>query len=425
MALEDVRSAVRRVAREINFDEQEVEEFLAIDRVHKFQVHVGAKAFDAYRVQHNNQLGPYKGGIRFHPDVDEDEVSMLATLMTLKSAGAHIPFGGAKGGVAVNPHELTSQEIEELSRDYARQLVPHIGPDTDIPAPDVNTNGQIMDWMVDEYSLYSGDTTKASFTGKSLANGGSVGRIEATGRGGVIILREILKRNNWQDWPLTVAVQALGNVGSNFARVAQKEQPDWRLVNATEINGGPVNMQGLKAKKLIKHRAKGNDIANFPAPERVDADGIFDLDVDVLVLSAMENAITRKNVDRIKAKIILELANGPVTDEARQELIDRGVIVVPDILANAGGVTGSYFEWLQNKTSQAWTRKQYNRQLEKYLVRATNAVWDEYQHGLPSLVDATMAAALRQFIRRKANPVKLDSLVAEELESAELDRKVA
>ncbi len=406
MALEDVRSAVRRVANEININDEEIDDFLHVNLVHKFIVHAGEKAFAAYRIQHNNDLGPYKGGIRYHPDVDEDEVTMLATLMTLKAAGAGLPYGGAKGGIAVNPWELETAEVEELSRDYARQLAPHIGPEVDVPAPDVNTNGKIMDWMEDEYAKVTGDTRNATFTGKTLEHGGSVGRIEATGRGGVVILREIMKRLGRENDELTIAVQALGNVGSNFVKIAQMEQSNWKLVNATEINGGPVNMSGLNATDVVNFRANGGDIFNYPAPEHVDADGIFDLDVDVLALSAMENAITVDNVDRIKARVILELANGPVTDEAREILISRGVLVIPDILANAGGVTGSYFEWQQDLEGEHWGLDKYNAELEKYMMASANDAWDEYQHGLPSLVDGTIASALRKLIINRRNQVK-------------------
>lgn len=396
MALQDVQQAVHRVAKELKIEKSAVDDLLALNQVHEFEVKAGGKTYPAYRVQHDNRLGPYKGGIRFHPKVDLAEVSMLATLMTLKAAAAGLPFGGAKGGVAVNVRELTALELEELSRHYARQLAPHIGPHKGIPAPDVNTNAQIMDWMVDEYEKEVGDTTKAAFTGKSLANGGSEGRIEATGRGGVVVLTEILKRLGWQDYPLTIAVQAYGNVGSNFAKLAEVQHPDWRLVNVTEINGGPVNCNGISAVELADFKATGGDLRDFSAPGRIEADEIFGLKVDVLVLSALENAITSANVDQVKAKIVLELANGPVTDDARQKLIDRGVLVIPDILANAGGVTGSYLEWQQNVQGEHWPLDKVNAEIDRSMRAATNAVWDTYQSGLPSLVDATIAVALRR-----------------------------
>jgi glutamate dehydrogenase/leucine dehydrogenase len=398
MALQDVQSEIRRVANCLGIDNSKVEKFLRANAVHEFEVSAGNKTHKAYRVQHNNTLGPYKGGIRFHPDVDLDEVTMLATLMTLKAAAAGIPFGGGKGGVPVNPRALTVEELEELSRDYARQLAPHIGPHKGVPAPDVGTNAQIMDWMVDEFGNVTGDNTNATFTGKSADNGGHEGRVLSTGRGGVAILREILKRQKWDKWPLTMAVQAYGNVGSGFATVAQGQQPNWRIINVTEINGGPLDKNGLDAKKLLDFKQAGKDLQDYPAQKHITPDEIFDLVADVLVLSAMENAITKDNVGRVNAKIVLELANGPVTSDARTELTKRGVLVIPDILANSGGVVGSYLEWQQNINNENLTLEKYNDKLDSYLMEATNQVWDEYQRGHASLTDATTAVALKRLL---------------------------
>lgn len=398
MTLQDTRAAVHRVAKGLKLDEVAVDKMLALNKVHEFEVTTGNKTFPAYRVQHNNKLGPYKGGIRFHPTVDLDEVSTLATLMTLKAAAAGLSFGGAKGGVAINPHELTRVELEEVSRDYSRQLAPHIGPNKDIPAPDVNTNAQIMDWMLDEYEKEVGASSRAAFTGKSIENGGSEGRAAATGRGGVIILAEILKRVAWSDWPLSVAVQGFGNVGSYFTTITQEEQHNWRIIAVTDSSGGPFDTSGLDASKLTKFKLAGNKLADTEAKQHISSDEIIGLEVDVLVLGALENAITTDNVDQVKAKIVLELANGPVTSEARQKLISRGVIVVPDILANAGGVTGSYLEWQQNLDGETWSLDEYNQKLKQLLIDSTNAVWDEYQKDLPSLVDATIAVALKRLL---------------------------
>lgn len=410
MALKDVQNEVRSVAKTIGLDKSSVDELLLPDAVHEFEVSAGGKSYKAVRVQQNRKLGPYKGGIRFHPSVTVDEVRTLAILMTLKAAVAGIPFGGGKGGVVVNPHALPEVELEELSRHYARQLAPHIGPNRGVPAPDVGTNAQIMDWMVDEYNKVTGDTTGAAFTGKTVENGGSEGRALSTGRGGVTILREILRRQKWDEWPLTIAVQGFGNVGGGFATVAEQQEKNWKLISVAEINGGPVDGNGLSAKKLSEFRAAGGNMKNFSAPSHISADGIFDLDVDVLVLSAMEDAITKDNVDRVKAKIVLELANGPVTAEARRRLIERGVVVVPDILANSGGVTGSYLEWLQNINDEVWPLDEYNRKLDKYMRDAANAVWDEYQHGRSSLVEATIATALKRLHTPTTSPHKVASV---------------
>lgn len=398
MALKDVQNEVRGVAKTIGLDKKMVEKLLLPDVVHEFEISAAGKKYKAVRVQQSRTLGPYKGGIRFHPSVTLDEVKALAVLMTLKSAVAGIPFGGAKGGIVVNPHILPKAELEEISRGYARQLAPHIGPNRGVPAPDVGTNGQIMDWMVNEYNTVTGTTTKATFTGKTVKNGGSQGRALATGRGGVTILREILRRQKWDTWPLTIAIQGFGNVGGGFAIVAEQQEKNWKLVSVAEINGGPVDRNGLSANQLSKFRAGGGDIKDLSAPGHIAADDIFDLDVDVLVLSAMEDALTKDNVDRVKARIVLELANGPVTAEARRRLIERGVIVIPDILANSGGVTGSYLEWLQNMNDEVWTLDRYNKKLDKHMKDATNSVWDEFQHGWPSLVEATIATALKRLI---------------------------
>ena len=407
MALQDVQTAVKRVAKELDLDTAKVDDLLSLDHVHEFAVEVGGKQYPAFRVQHDNTLGPYKGGIRFHPTVDLDEVSTLATLMSLKAAAAGLPLGGAKGGIAVNPKDLSKAELETLSRSYAKQLTPHIGPYKDVPAPDVNTNAQIMDWMLDEYEKETSDTTKAAFTGKSVGNGGTEGRAAATGRGGVTILAELLKRLGWKRLPLTIAVQGFGNVGSFFTTVAQEEQPDWQLITVTDSSGGPLNTDGLDAKAVGKFKADGNKLRDFAANRHIGPDDIIGIDADVLVLSAMENAVTADNVDQVKARIVLELANGPVTGEARQKLIDKGVIVVPDILANAGGVVGSYLEWQQNISGERWSLEDYNAKLKDYLVRSTNAVWDERLAGLPSLVDATIAVALKRLLSTSNKPQML------------------
>jgi glutamate dehydrogenase (NADP+) len=400
MALHDVHKTVRRVAKKLELNAAEVEKLLERDNEHVFRVALpSGKSFDAYRVQHDNRRGPYKGGLRFHPAVNLDEVRTLATLMTLKTAAVGLPLGGGKGGVAVDPRTLSEAELETLSREFVRYLAPHIGPETDIPAPDVNTNPKIIDWMVDEYEQLTGDTRKASFTGKSLERGGSEGRTAATGRGGVIVLREVLNRLGWKDWPLTVAVQGFGNVGSYFALVAQAEYKDWRLVAATDSSGGVADKNGLDATALDTFKTAGNKLATASAGTPIAADDIFAEDVDVLVLGALGDAVNGTNMHRVKAKIILELANGPVSDEARDYLTRQGVIIIPDILANAGGVVVSYLEWQQNLLGEHWAEAKVNTELERYLSEATGAVWREHEKsGLP-LADATVAIALQNLLR--------------------------
>jgi glutamate dehydrogenase/leucine dehydrogenase len=399
MALKDVQAGIRRAAKAQKFDTTKTESLITPNHTHKFDVKLGSgKSFQGYRVQHDNRRGPYKGGLRFHPEVNEDEVATLATLMTFKTAAVGLPLGGGKGGITVNPKELSEAELEELSREFARQLAEHIGPDVDIPAPDVNTNSKIIDWMVEEYEAISGDNNKASFTGKSLGKGGSEGRVAATGRGGMIVLREVLKLMGWKDWPLTMAVQGFGNVGSFFATVAADEQKKWSLVAATDSSGGPTDVAGLDAHAVDAFKKAGNKLKDYEADDTLGPDDIFGEEVDVLVLGALGDAVTKDNMKNVRAKIVLELANGPLSFEAREYLTKKGVIIVPDILANAGGVIVSYLEWQQNRAGEHWDEARVNKELDRILVEATKAIWDEYQNDHSSLGDAAMTVALKRLL---------------------------
>ncbi len=402
MALQDVQTMIRRVAESLQLGREAVESLIEPDHTHQFDLKLkNGKGYKAYRVQHDNRRGPYKGGLRFHPEVNLDEVSTLATLMTFKTAAVGLPLGGGKGGVSVNPKDLSEEELEELTREFARQLQPHIGPDTDVPAPDVNTNAKIIDWMVEEYETATGETNHASFTGKSLPKGGSEGREAATGRGGVIVLREVLRHMDWKEWPLTMAVQGFGNVGSFFATVAADEQKDWALVAATDSSGGVTDVAGLDAHELDSFKKAGNKLHDFEADDTLQADEIFGEEVDVLVLGALGDAVTADNMHDVRAKIVLELANGPLSDEARTYLTQQGVIVVPDILANAGGVIVSYLEWRQNLDGEHWDEAKVNAELERYLVDATKAIWDEHEaHSVP-LEEAAMRVALKRLLGGK------------------------
>ncbi len=399
MALKDVRSAVRRVAKQRGFDAAAVERLLEIDAEHTFEVEVGGKTYPGFRVQHDNRRGPYKGGVRFHPEVSLDEVRSLATLMSLKTAAVGLPLGGGKGGVAVDVKQLSEAELEEVARQFARNLAEHIGPDKDVPAPDVNTNPKIIDWMVDEYEHLTGDTSKASFTGKSIGNGGSEGRTAATGRGGVIVLNEVLQAADWDHHKMVrIAVQGFGNVGSFFAVVFEREQPSWRLVAATDSSGGVADQEGLNVSTLDSFKSSGNKLKDFDGGDVIDADDIIAADCDVLVLGALGGAVNRDNMHRVRAKIVMELANEPVTAEARDYLTKQGVIIIPDIMANAGGVVVSYLEWVQNRKGEHWTEAQVNKELTRYLVDATHAIWREYKSGTDSLADAAIAVALTNLL---------------------------
>lgn len=399
MALKDVQTMIRRVAESMDLGSEAVESLIEPNHKHEFDIKLSnGQSFKGYRVQHDNRRGPYKGGLRFHPEVNEDEVSTLATLMTFKTAAVGLPMGGGKGGVSVNPKELSEAELEELSREFGRQLQPHIGPDKDVPAPDVNTNSKIIDWMVEEYEAATGDNNHASFTGKSLKNGGSEGREAATGRGGVIVLREVLKHMGWKDWPLTMAVQGFGNVGSFFATVAADDQKDWVLVAATDSSGGVTDVAGFDAHELDTYKKAGNKLHDFEADDTLSADEIFAEEVDVLVLGALGDAITGENMKDVRAKVVLELANGPVSDEARSYLTKKGVVVIPDILANAGGVIVSYLEWRQNLDGEHWDEAKVNKELERYLVDATKAIWSEHEKQQVPLEEAAMRVALQRLI---------------------------
>lgn len=382
--LETARVFIRQAAQSLGWSDGQVEEFLTPDHIHRFMVEIGDEAFEAYRVQHNNKLGPYKGGIRFHPHVDMDEVQALATLMTIKCAAMNIPMGGGKGGVAFEPRNYSREEVESVARQYARGLVDVIGPDVDVPAPDVNTNAQIIDWMVDEYEKVTGDDSHASFTGKSIANGGSEGRTAATGRGGVIALRQYCAHNGIDTRGLRVAIQGVGNVGYWFAKIAEEEL-GVVVVAAANSRVAKLNPDGLeftsKLEKSVMNQLEG---------EELPSDEILSVDCDVLVLAALGDVVNVENQGSIKSGAILELANGPVGYEAFEALEARGVHIIPDVLANAGGVVVSYLEWIQNKQCERWSEQVVNERLDVIMCAAIDEVLASDQ----PLKNATFEAAL-------------------------------
>jgi glutamate dehydrogenase (NAD(P)+) len=330
------------------------------------------EVFTGFRVQYNITLGPAKGGIRYHPDVSLDEVKALAAWMTWKCAVAGVPFGGGKGGVICDPTKMSRRELEALTRRYVAEIIDAIGPDKDVPAPDVNTNEQIMAWVMDTYSMHVGYTTTAVVTGKPIEMGGSLGRREATGRGVSIVTREAAAHLGLDIRRATVAVQGFGNVGSVSAQLLSRLGA--KIVAVTDWRGGVYNPKGLDIDKLIAWTAEHKTVAGFPAAEALAAETIFDLDVDVCIPAALENQITMDNAPKIKAKIVVEGANGPTTPEAHQHLHQRGILVVPDILANAGGVTASYFEWVQDRHGYFWDEADVNAKLEKKMETAFNMV---------------------------------------------------
>ena len=332
------------------------------------------EVFRGYRVQYNITLGPAKGGIRYHPGVTLDEVTALAAWMTWKCAVAQIPFGGGKGGIIVDPHRLSRRELEALTRRYVAEIADAIGPDKDVPAPDVNTDAQIMAWFMDTYSMHVGHTSTAVVTGKPVEMGGSLGRREATGRGVMITTREAAKHLGLSMEGAKVAVQGFGNVGSVSADLIAKLGA--KIVAVTDWKGGVANDKGLDIPKLIEYVKQHRTVAGFTGGEKFDPAKLFGLDVDVLVPAALENQITMENAPSIKAKIIAEGANGPTTPDAHKHLHERGVFVIPDILANAGGVTTSYFEWVQDRHGYFWEEAEVNHRLEQKMCEAFKAVLD-------------------------------------------------
>ena len=339
--------------------------------------------FQAWRVQHNSALGPYKGGLRFHPDSNLDEVSALASLMTWKTSLAGIPYGGGKGAIKVDPKKLSKRELEELSRGYVRGLWQNIGPQKDIPAPDVNTNSEIMDWMTDEYTKLSGKSGLATFTGKSVEKGGSRGREIATGFGGFVILREYLNLNpNAYNLKPSVAIQGFGNVGSNIAKLLYEN--DFKIIAISDSKGALYEKEGIDISKVIDIKEKTGiiqrnlcygiaDHNNEPCKQLTNEE-LLELPVDILIPAALESVITEKNADKIQAKVILELANGPITAEADAILSKKEIEVIPDILANAGGVVGSYFEWMQNLKGESWGEGEVLEKIDDQLVAAFQEV---------------------------------------------------
>jgi glutamate dehydrogenase/leucine dehydrogenase len=399
--LSSAKAAIKRSAKRLDISGDQLNELLEPDNEHQHELEVNGKKHLAYRIQHSNKRGPYKGGIRFHPEVDKDEVKALALLMSIKTAAVGIPMGGGKGGVEINPREHDERHIEAVSREYVRALKDHVGPDTDVPAPDVNTNAKIIDYMVDEYENLTGDKSRASFTGKSLSNGGSAGREAATGRGGVIVLREYLKSIKKDPKDLTAAVQGVGNVGFFFAQIAEAEL-GVRVVAASDskrtlvVKDFAQNNDRLSLIPFHGHKKGLIEDLEDTHTEFMERDEIVGLDVDVLVFAALGDVVTDQTVNSVKAKILLELANGPVEDSAAQTLNKSDVVIIPDVLANAGGVVVSYLEWLQNKQGEYWSEEVVNQKLEQIMVPATKAMIKRAKKENIPLKDAVMEIAIEK-----------------------------
>ncbi|OGK24963.1 hypothetical protein A3A46_00920 [Candidatus Roizmanbacteria bacterium RIFCSPLOWO2_01_FULL_37_13] len=440
--LESAQDIIIKTANRLGFREDMVKRLLEPNAIHEVNFSVGNKIYKGFRIQHNNNLGPYKGGIRFHQNVSREEVQALATLMTIKCAVAGLPYGGGKGGVVVEPKGFSESELEGLSRAYVRAIAPFIGQDFDVPAPDVNTNPKIMAWMVDEYvknvktqsSNVRSDKKqlnklRATFTGKPISIGGSLGRTEATGRGGVIVLqslisklhnnvipnsfRDLLSKNQMlkqvqHDKQLTVAVQGYGNVGYYFAKLAYEE--GFKIVAVSDSKGAVLVNDGLNPDTTLNCKKEKGTVAgcycrgsvcDIRFGRTISSESLLELPVDILVPAALENVINETNMKKIQAKIIVEMANGPVTEEAYEYLTEKGVIIVPDVLANSGGVSVSYLEWYQNMRNERWSENEVNEKLKIMMEKAFSAIWEKASgHKRLDLKRAAFEVAIERIVKK-------------------------
>lgn len=373
---ENAVKQLREAAEIINLDKNILAILEKPKRIIKMAIPVkmddgSVKVFDGFRSQHNNARGPHKGGIRFHPGVNEEEVKALSMWMSWKCAVVNLPLGGGKGGVIVNPQELSQKELEQLSRGFVRLSHEYLGPDQDVPAPDVYTNGQIMSWMLDEYEMLKGQYAAGMITGKPLALGGSKGRDKSTAQGGYFVIEEAVKKLNLPK-NAKMAIQGFGNAGAVFAEIAYEH--GYKIVATSDSRGVIYNPEGLDITKLAEFKAKGNSVKDFDGGKEIK--NIFEVETDILVLAALENSVTSDNVDQIKTKLILELANGPITPDAEKVLDKQNIVIIPDVLANAGGVTVSYFEQVQNASNYYWDDEEVRAKLERAMKEAFRGVAD-------------------------------------------------
>lgn len=403
----EVITVIERAAGMLGLDNNDYRIFEYPERELKVSVPVEMddktiKVFEGYRVQHSSCRGPCKGGIRYHPDVDLDEVKALAAWMTFKCAVVNIPYGGAKGGIKVNPKELSKDELKKLTKKYTAMILPLIGPDNDIPAPDVNTGEEIMGWIMDTYSRYKGQTILGVVTGKPVEIGGSMGRREATGRGVTIITKELLKRKGIPIKGARIAIQGMGNAGGIAAQLLSNE--GCKIVAISDTSDALYNESGFDIEDVLKYK-QGNGIRrplsgyNSEGVKHISNYELLTCDADVLIPAAIENQINERVARELKAKIIVEAANGPTTVEADKILEERGVIVAPDILANAGGVVVSYFEWVQNNQAIAWDEAEVNCKLEKVMLKAFNDVLKKAEEKNTTLRMGAYMVALERLVK--------------------------
>src|SRR3989338_8896902 len=369
----DCYNQVDKVAKILNLGQAELDILTIPKRILTFSFPVkldskDIRYFTGYRVQFNDARGPTKGGIRFHPDVNLEEIKTLAFLMTLKCAVVNLPYGGAKGGVMIEPKRFSENELEKVSRGYIREINNFIGPDIDITAPDVNTDSKIMAWMLDEYEKLKGRHSPAAITGKPIALHGSKAREFSTSMGGAYVLHELAESFDMKPRKTTVAVQGFGNVGMNIARILHEW--GYKVIAVSDSRSGIYNKNGLNIKDVISYKEKTGRLSKFKGSQEISNEELLELKTDVLVPAALEDQITKKNANNVKAKLILEMANRPITPEADDILLDKNIFVVPDILANAGGVVVSYFEWVQNSMNFYWSEREVLERLKAYMTNA-------------------------------------------------------
>ncbi len=380
---DNVLKVVKNAADVLGFSDSDIEAIKYPERELQVSIPVrmddgSTRVFQGYRIQHSTSRGPAKGGVRFHPAVNADEVRALAAWMTFKCAVVNIPYGGGKGGVVCDPNELSENEIRAITRRFTAAIAPLIGPEQDIPAPDVGTNAKVMGWMMDTYSMLKGHCIHGVVTGKPIELGGALGRNEATGRGVMFTTKNMLKKAGMDMAGTTVAIQGMGNVGSITAKLLHQE--GMKIVAVSDVSGGIYKPEGLDIPAILAFLSKDrkNLLKDYDEDglTRISNGELLELDVQVLVPAALENQINEGNADRVRAGIIIEAANGPITAEADQILEKKGITVVPDILANAGGVVVSYFEWVQNIQSVSWTEESVNAKLKEIMDPAFEAVWN-------------------------------------------------
>lgn len=410
---ENVLKVMDEAAQILGYSESDIEPLKYPERELKVSVPVvmddgSTRVFEGYRIQHSTSRGPAKGGIRFHPAVNNDEVKALAAWMTFKCAVVNIPYGGGKGGVVCDPHELSERELRAITRRFTAAIMPLIGPDQDIPAPDVGSNAAVMGWMMDTYSMLKGHCVHGVVTGKPIELGGALGRNEATGRGVMFTTRNIMKKMGMEMKGTDVAVQGMGNVGSITAKLLYQE--GMKVVAVSDVSGGIYKKEGLDIPAILAYLGKDrkNLLSGYEEEgmTRITNEELLELPVTVLVPAALENQINGTNADKIQAKLIVEAANGPTAAEADPILNDKGVVIVPDILSNAGGVVVSYFEWVQNIQSVSWTEEEVNAKLERIMNNSFEAVYNIAQEKkVPLRTGAYLIAVDRVVKAKKARAI--------------------